>query len=71
MPTAGLELGCPTSEDSLHIARLFRGNVSYQKPFGEPKRHLAAIFNVIIPNNQQFTIYEVYEKCTIETICGK
>ena len=38
---AGLNMGCPTSEDSLHIARLFRGNISDPKPFGEPKRHLA------------------------------
>lgn len=41
MPTAGLELGCPTLEDSLHMARLFCGNVSYPKPFREPKRHIA------------------------------
>lgn len=41
MPTAGLELGCPTLEDSLNMARLFCGNASYPKPFRFPKRHLA------------------------------
>lgn len=50
LPAAGLNMGCPTSEDILHIARLFRGNISYPKPFGEPKRHLAMLCMCVHPS---------------------
>lgn len=33
LPAAGLNMGCPTSEDSLHIARLLRWNSRFPETF--------------------------------------